>query len=91
MGRLTRGGMTAVVLRWASGLRFPWLFLLTASLFAVNLLIPDALPLIDEILMGLVALLLAGLRKKPAKDSVENTEARADTDQTRIVDDTGGH
>ena len=75
MGKLTRGGITAVVLRWASGLRFPWLFLITACLFAFNLLIPDALPLVDEILMGLVALLLAGLRKKPAKESETGAEA----------------
>jgi hypothetical protein len=65
MGKLTRGGLTAVILRWASGLRFPWLFALTATLFALNLLIPDTLPLADEVLMGLVALLLGSLRKKP--------------------------
>ncbi len=33
MGKLARGGIIAIVLRWASGLRFPWLFLLTAGLF----------------------------------------------------------
>ncbi len=65
MGKLSRGGLTAVILRWASGLRFPWLFALTAALFALNLLIPDTLPLADEILMGLVALLLGSLRKRP--------------------------
>jgi hypothetical protein len=56
---LTRGGMTAVILRWASGLRFPWLFLL-----------------------------LAGLRKKPVEDSVEATDAKADTEEACDVDDT---
>ena len=63
-----------MVLKWASGLRFPWLFLLTAGLFVLNLVIPDALPFADEILMGLVALLLAGLKKKTArKDSSART------------------
>ena len=79
MGKLTRGGLTAIILRWASGLRFPWLFLLTAGLFAANLLVPDALPLADEILMGLVALLLASLRKKP--DPEQPSGAGADGDQ----------
>lgn len=74
MGKLARGGLAAMVLKWASGLRFPWLFLLTAGLFVLNLVIPDALPFADEILMGLVALLLAGLKKKTArKDSSART------------------
>ena len=87
MGKLTRGGITAVVLRWASGLRFPWLFLITACLFSFNLLIPDALPLVDEILMGLVALLLAGLRKKPVKDGVTDTETRTEAGTASILDE----
>ena len=68
MGRLARGGIAAMVVRWASGLRFPWLFLLTAGLFVANLLIPDAIPLADELLMGLIAALLAGLRKRPVEN-----------------------
>lgn len=64
MGRMARGGVAGVVLRWASRLRFPYLFLLTAILFVLNLFIPDALPMADELLMGLIALLLASLRKK---------------------------
>jgi hypothetical protein len=86
MGKLARGGITAVVVRWASGLRFPWLFLLTASLFAVNMLVPDAIPLVDELLMGLAAAMLASLRKKPDKDGaaadsgkIEENGDRADT------------
>ena len=67
-----------MVLRWASGLRFPWLFLLTAGLFALNLVIPDALPFADEILMGLVALLLAGLKKKTAR---KGSSARTESDK----------
>ena len=69
MGILMRGGMAGVVVRWASRLRFPYLFALTAVLFLLNLFIPDVLPLADELVMGLVAVLLASLRKKS-----ENTE-----------------
>jgi hypothetical protein len=67
IGKLVRGGLPGLVLRWASGLRFPTMFILTALLFGLNLLIPDVIPLADEILMGLVALLFASLRKKPEK------------------------
>ena len=52
----------------AGRLRFPHLFLLTASLFLLDLLIPDMLPFVDEILLGLGTVLLASLqgRKQPA-------------------------
>jgi len=71
IGKLARGGAAGVVLRWASGLRFPVMFILTAILFVVNLFIPDVIPFVDEILMGLVALLFANLRKRPEKEVAE--------------------
>lgn len=65
---IIRGGILGILMRWASRLRFPYLLLLTAVLFVLNLFIPDALPLADELIMGLVTLLLASLRKKPGND-----------------------
>jgi Family of unknown function (DUF6116) len=44
--------------RFASRLKFPYLFFLTAAIFLLDLLIPDAIPFVDEILLGLVAVLL---------------------------------
>lgn len=67
-GKLARGGAAGFFLRWASRLRFPYLFALTALLFVLNLFIPDVLPLADELIMGLVAVLLGSLRKKPDSD-----------------------
>ena len=69
IGKMARGGLAGMFLRWASRLRFPYLFLLTALLFVLNLFIPDVLPLADELIMGLVAVLLASLRKKPEEDA----------------------
>ncbi len=74
MGMLMRGGMAGVLVRWASRLRFPYLFLITSVLFVLNLFIPDVVPLADEVIMGLVAVLLAGLRKKPGHNSTEVIE-----------------
>jgi hypothetical protein len=64
MGKMARGGFAGIILRWAARLRFPYLFLLTAALFVINIFVPDALPLADELLMGLAALLLASLKKR---------------------------
>lgn len=54
------------ILRFARGLRFPTLFLVTAALFALNLLIPDPIPFVDEIVLGLATALLGsiGARKR---------------------------
>jgi len=56
--------ITLSVLGWLRRLSYPRLFMLTAVLFACNLLIPDPLPFVDELLLGLVALLLAGRKRR---------------------------
>lgn len=47
------------LLRRAERLRHPTLFWITASLFVIDLLIPDFIPFADEILLGLGTLLLS--------------------------------
>jgi len=48
----------------ARRLRFPTLFALAALLFVADLLVPDFLPFIDEILLGLLTVMLGMLREK---------------------------
>ena len=59
--------LLAPVLRFLGRLSYPRLFALTAALFAVDLVVPDVIPLADEILLGLGTLLLANWkgRKQP--------------------------
>lgn len=52
------------LLNWARRLRHPTLFKLTALLFAINLALPDPLPFIDEIVLGLATLLLANWKDR---------------------------
>jgi len=52
------------VLEWARRLRFPVLFKITAALFALSLLLPDPVPMLDEILLGLGTLLLANWKNR---------------------------
>jgi len=56
--------ITRPLLAWAEGLRFPRLALFTAALFVADLLIPDFIPFIDEILLGLGTLMLANLKRR---------------------------
>lgn len=57
--------IAAVLVRYTSRLRFPYLFFITAALFLLNLFLPDAVPFADEILLGLVTVMLGSWRKKP--------------------------
>ncbi|MFD0738345.1 DUF6116 family protein [Lysobacter koreensis] len=52
------------LLNWARKLRYPTLFKLTAALFALTMLMPDPLPFVDEILLGLGTLLLANWKNR---------------------------
>jgi hypothetical protein len=52
------------LIRFAAGLRFPKLLAITAALFIIDLIIPDMIPFADEILLGLLSLLLASLKKR---------------------------
>lgn len=45
--------------RFLGGLRFRNLFIVSASLFVLTLLMPDLIPFADELLFGLATLLLA--------------------------------
>jgi hypothetical protein len=64
---MTEVGGKGAFLSWASRLRFPWLLALTTALFVIDLAIPDLIPFVDEILLGLAALLLGSFRKPRAE------------------------
>ncbi|WP_206860854.1 DUF6116 family protein [Lysobacter changpingensis] len=56
--------LTPPLLAFLSKLSFPRLFLVTAALFLVDLVVPDLIPLADELLLGLGTLLLASWKKR---------------------------
>jgi hypothetical protein len=62
----------AAVVGWLLGrltrLRFPTLFAVSAVLFLVTLVVPDAIPFADELLLGLATALLAAWRKRGAPE-----------------------
>lgn len=61
--------ITRPFLRWAEGLRYPRLAMLIAGLFVADVLVPDFIPFIDEILLGLATLLVTNLRARPGSAS----------------------
>lgn len=55
------------LLAWARRLRYPVLFKITASLFVLSVLLPDPIPMIDEILLGLGTLVLANWKNRNSR------------------------
>ncbi|SVA02909.1 uncharacterized protein METZ01_LOCUS55763 [marine metagenome] len=49
---------------WLFRLRSRQLFLLAGGLFVADLLIPDPIPLVDEMMFGLTTLLLARWKRR---------------------------
>ncbi len=60
---MTRNLIAASLMRFASRLRFPNLFAVTAAIFFIDLLVPDFIPFADELVLGLLTVLLANLKK----------------------------
>lgn len=53
----------APLLTFLARLRYRTLFLIAAGLFGADLFVPDAVPFVDEILLGIATIVLARLRK----------------------------
>ena len=57
-----------------SRLRFPTLFALIGLLFLVDLLVPDFIPFVDEIILGLLTVVLGSWREKRREAPAEPAE-----------------
>jgi hypothetical protein len=62
MGWLRRAAL-AVLGRYGARLRFPHLLLLAGAAFLLDLVLPDGLPFLDELMLGIATLLFALWRK----------------------------
>jgi hypothetical protein len=57
--------VSSLVQTIATRLRYPQLFTVVLILFLVDLVLPDAIPFADEILFGLLTVILGSLRREP--------------------------
>ena len=56
---MVRGRLAA----FAAQLRFPKLVALTTAVFVIDMLVPDMIPFADEILLGLLAAIMATFKR----------------------------
>ena len=57
--------LLAPVLVWLGRLSYPRLFALAVTLFVISVVVPDPLPFVDELLLGMGALLISRRKRKP--------------------------
>lgn len=69
--------LSAPLVAWLSRLSYPRLFMVSAVLFGVNLLIPDPILLVDEVLLGVATVMLAKRKRTPRRDD-DGTRAPID-------------
>ena len=63
--------LLAPLLGFLGRLSYPRLFVVTAALFLVDLVVPDFVPLADEILLGLGTLLLANWKNRKTPPGIQ--------------------
>ena len=63
------------LLAFLGRLRFPWLFGIFAAVFAMDVLVPDVLPFVDEIMIGIATIVLSQLRRRKEEVSAESRES----------------
>ena len=56
-----RSLLATLVARFLPRLRYPYLFLILGGLFLVDLVIPDPIPMLDEVLLAVLTFLAATL------------------------------
>lgn len=72
--RWSRFPLLAVLSRFGRRLRFPQLFGLMGALFLLDLFVPDAIPFVDEVMLGLGTLLVGSLRKPDSSEEAPDTQ-----------------
>ena len=60
--------LTALVNRFLPRMRYPYLFLILGALFLVDLVVPDPIPLVDEILLAVLAFIAATFTTRTETD-----------------------
>ncbi len=58
----TSGPLVRLIEKLIPGIRHPWLLLMLAGLFVVDLVVPDPIPLLDEVVLAALTVLAASWR-----------------------------
>ena len=80
-----RSPLTTLVQRFLPRMRYPYLFLILGGLFLVDLVIPDPIPLVDELLLAILTFIAATFTSR--RDEVEPPiDITPDDDEAEVRD-----
>ena len=82
-----RGIVLGLLGRYGAGLRFPVLFFVVACLFAFNMVLPDPVPFLDELILALMTAMLASFKREPIPPPRDPSEPIDVTHSVERVDD----
>jgi hypothetical protein len=68
MNQPTSSPLAALIQKLIPGIRFPWLLGLLAGLLVVDLVVPDPVPLLDEVVLAVLTFLAASWRRREVAD-----------------------
>ena len=68
---MTPASFVSTFLSFADKLKFRNLFIIVISLFVADLFVPDFIPFIDEIILGLLTIILANWKKERRQEENE--------------------
>jgi hypothetical protein len=71
--RVTSYASQSFLQRFLGGLKFPQIFTLLATLFAIDFFLPDPIPFIDEIIFAALAIMLGMWKKRSEEVPLEGT------------------
>ncbi|MCD9028607.1 hypothetical protein LDO26_10355 [Luteimonas sp. BDR2-5] len=74
---------TAPLVAWLGKLSYPRMFVVIAVLFGITVLVPDPIPFVDELLLGLTTIALANRKKKQRGTAGDPTRAPIDGEAHR--------
>jgi hypothetical protein len=56
--------LATLVNKLIPGIRYPWLFAILTGLLAIDLVVPDPVPLLDEVVLAVLTFLVASWRTR---------------------------
>lgn len=79
--------IAALLERYLPGLKYPYLFAILAGMLLVDLVLPDPIPLFDELGLAVLTLLVGAWRTRRGPDLPPKDVTPRDEDQPRLPTD----
>ena len=80
----SRSPLTTLVQRFLPRLKYPYLFLILGGLFLADLVIPDPIPILDELLLAILTFVAASFRTRREDSPPPRDITPADDEEPRI-------